>query len=447
MTGTSAYADTLPSAMRATKMVYTGILFNSGHNGTEIDPAFMNQSVAGMEQTTRQVMKKQKNWHFVQKGQQFWGQDATKGNIVFVALVVSRARVTTTRYKKLDMYRHTAWLTLSLEFFNVQTRTIYYSALRTGYKVLTNSKPLQDSVRLSLLNHAAIEMIPRLIKEASKRFDPDFVTGFVHAVRGYKRKFTMDLNRSVGIGPGQYFFFWIKDEKGHKNSKQPGRLQVTGVDGHLLHLQAGAGMKIPDNTQVFTIANKSDPPGIISFSVAPVRLTDQAGLLTGSESFLRSLLHGLLANKGNIRMISPIEVVWNKRVLDLFRRMAIISTSEVELHMHRSLPMYEIKSVVAQLSNRITRKTALEQEKAYISIVASRIYRIQWGYDSVEPKITGLTKATKLIFGKGLNLVTILPGKETEDRDQYMISVQDAMDDLAEKISDVVIGRKLKETP
>ena len=121
-----------PDDYRSCRMVFVGVLPNGG-SGRAIDPAFAGRDLGDLETQAGDLLRAVPGWSFVDRNDTFHGDDASEGNVIFVAVVISRAEITHTAFNALGIHRHTAWLTWSLEFFNVQTRSIYYSAMRTGW--------------------------------------------------------------------------------------------------------------------------------------------------------------------------------------------------------------------------------------------------------------------------------------------------------------------------
>jgi len=294
-----------PDLFRSCRMVFVGLLPN-GAATRALDPAFAGGDLKPLETRAGDLLRAVPGWNFLKADEVFHGDEATEGNVIFVALVVSRAEVTHTAYRAIGAYRHTAWLTWSLEFFNVRTRSIYFSAMRTGYKSLQDEKPDLDAAgRARLLGAAFDEMLPGLVQDAGRDFDPDFVTG---KVQGSGAKVVLALGRPVAVGPGQNFHTLGAGCTRDGKAADACALRVGAVAGGKLTLEVPPGTKVADGTRVFTIGNRKDPPGTRAFMIQKFVSDEKAGPLVDDGQFLMLQLHGRLAASGKLRMVPPLEI-------------------------------------------------------------------------------------------------------------------------------------------
>lgn len=419
-----------PEALRSCRMVFAGV-FPNGGEGRVIDPAFAGSDIARLESQMAEILRAVPGWSFLDRAETFHGDEASEGNVVFVALVVSRAEITHTAFNALGIHRHTAWLTWSLEFFNVQTRTIYYSVMRTGYRSLqTPASELTPEERTTLMYRALSATVPEAIQTASQEFDPDFVTGTVGPVG---ESYTLHLRRSSSIGPGQNFHVLDRGCTRADAPVIPCVLRVSAIGDGVATVTAPKDTKVEAGARVFTILNRKDPPGVRTFIVQKFVADEKAGDLREDGPFLMIQLHARLAASGTLRMVPPIDVVWDRRALDRFREMAIVSTSDVEVRMERVRPRYGISATIANVQRKPTRANDIEAEESFGVLSAAKVFELVWSQD-LEPTVTDRKEVSGVLTGTGLALSRVLPGKEVEARDLFLVAAQDSVADLASTV-------------
>ncbi|MCX5657740.1 MAG: hypothetical protein NTZ48_05905, partial [Candidatus Omnitrophica bacterium] len=329
-----------------TRIEFIGILLNGVDSSRTIDPEFASQDFKDEEVKVREIFGKQ--WPLLKEGQSYSATEVTEGSIIYAGLVISRAEITKTSYQELGLIRYTAWLTMSLEFFNVQTRAIYYSVMRTTYSLYTDSIGTSAPAASNLLNPMIQEVAGHLTEKAHSAFDPDLIRAQLEK-NSNKGMMQIKLTASSQIGPGHNFFTTQKLCEVDKETTENCRLNVIRIENNIAIMQLPPGITLPPGTKVWTIANKKDPPGVQAFKVASLKLDTSASQLTGDEQFLMLQLHDRLSEKGNVRMVSPIETVWNERALKRFKSKGVVSTSSVELRMEEIRPSFFINAMIFDL--------------------------------------------------------------------------------------------------
>jgi len=425
-----------PSSLRGTRFVWVGLLLNGAGGAGSLDPGFAALDTRALDHYAGETLRSVGRWSFLPPDATFWGQEATAGTVVFAALVVSRAEVTTIAHRAIDRARHTAWITASLELFNVQTGVIYHSTAVSGYRSLVQpaALPLGPMPRLRLLYDALVELIPHVVHRAEQRFDPDFVLGVTLPDAAPPGMVVVRASGSARLTPGQYFQTLAACCRAPSGRPVQCRLPVVGVRGDRVTLQAPAGIAIGPGQRVYTVANKHDPPGVAACALSDLRLGPSASSLEADLPFLRLQLHDLIAATGRLSLVSPLDVVWDQRALERLRRQAMVSLGEVATRLHRRRPSFGITAAIASLERRQTRANLVEQEMGYFAIAIAQIAELQWaGYGAPEP--VGRVPRTGVIEGKGVALSKVLPGKVVMDRDLYLVAAQDAIAAVAEQVA------------
>ncbi len=422
----------LPDALRSTSLVFTGLsVIPAAAGRVAVDSAFANQDLAALEAQADVALHQQSGWTWLDKDASFHADDATEGNVLFVAVVISRAEVTSTKYAAMGIVRHTAWLTISAEFFNIQTRMVYHTTIKTALKeqksTLDREQELSEASKLKLLNTAAGELLAILAHEAAQRFDPDFVSGQL-TLDTAKAEATLRVKAAARISVGQNFHP-VGPGCLNGTERVSCKLTVVSKTPDALQLRAPDGLIPLGGVTVFTIGNKKLAPDAQKLVVAPMQLTPESEFLRPRSEFLQLRLHGALAADGNLNLVSPLPLQWNSRAMERFRKMGIVASSAVELKMERALPQVEVRWT-PQLKRESTRANDIEAEEAYVAVLLGRLWHNNWSFD-IEPKLLEATKGSELVTGKGMVLNRVLVGKSFNPNDLFLVAVEDAMPALA----------------
>lgn len=429
-------------AFGLSRVVFLGIVPNGAGNSGVIEPEFLLQDISDIERDVGRRLGESPSWTLVSLENEVTGRDVNEGNVLYAALVISRAEITRTEYEVLGITKHSAWITLSLEFFNLRSRAIYFSSVRSGVKAFdTEERELDGRVRMDLLLQALREIAPSVVDEAIARFDPDFVQGAISASKDSPGLWELATATTVGIGPG-HILQSIKPVCGTDASPRNCRFYAVQVSAGVVLLQAEAGDKPTKGLLVSTFANKKDPPGVRTFQVAPFVPFPGGRSLDGDLEFLRMQLHGQLASVGSIRLVSPVDLAFSADLLRRFESSLLLTTSETQAIMERPRPSFLIRSAVAKLDRQYVRGNSIESEEAFVALLASRVSEADWNAIGEDGEPTR-TPVTGVLYGNGLALNRILPGKRIVERDLFLIAAQEAVADLGAQILAAVeaIGR------
>lgn len=432
-TPSSEHADDGVGCSRDSGVVFLGILANEAGNGSLLEPGFLEADLSDLEEDISRWLQEDAPWKVLSLENRVSNRALTEGTVLFAAVVVSRAEVTRTVYEALRITKHSAWVTLSLEFFNLRSRAIYFSSARSGVKSFDSElADLNGETRTRLLVDALRELAPMVVAEAKARFDPDCVQGIVLPSKGDTGTWELMTSATVGIGPGQVMHS-VKSVCGIDSSPRPCRFRAVQVGGERVLLRQDEGDRPTSGLMVYTYANKKDPPGVRTFQVAPLVPYPGGRELDGDLDFLQMQLHGQLAAAGRIRLLPPIDVAFGPSLRRRYEASLDLLNSEINEIMERSRPFYLIRSAVAKLERQFVRANAIESEEAFVALLATRISEVDWNVagENGEPK---RTPVTAVLYGKGLALNRILPGKRVVERDLFLVAAQEAVADLATQI-------------
>jgi len=435
---TTASSESRPIPSSSTQAFYLGAFINQ----TQVDATTLldESSLDALETSSGSILKRMERWHWIEDREAVRPVDVLNGNLLFVALTISRAEVTRTTYKALGITRYTARAVLSLDFFNPLTRSVFFSFTAAGVRSHRATDAEADQVDESIL---VIDTLEALVLDLVKKTDQDLDPDLIHVdIREAKNGlWLIRTDNPIGVGPG-HVFHTVERLCVAREQSRPCRLVVDSVSDGQIYLEAEDKAKLCSGTHVYSYWNKKDPPGIFSFQVESFGSASQTSLHEGDLSFLKNLFHCRLAESGRVRVISPVDICWGRRANERLAQIADIAQSELDESLVRTHPSYHIRGGITVLKRRLVRENRISGKEAFIASVAARVFKAPELHSS---KVTGHMQmpVSEILHGQALVENRILPGKTADERALYLVAIQNAMDVLVDKMIDVMepIGR------